>query len=237
MADYPLCIDISHHNTVQSFDQVSEAGIIGVIHKATEGSSFSDADYWTNRDAAHAAGLEWASYHFLKHGNVAAQIDNFLSIVDPDDGERVVIDYEDEKATLEDLRAAITEIRSARPDLEITVYSGHLLKEHLGGDYDPILATTSLWIAHYTDEPQPTWPYGTWPVWTLWQFTDGAKVPGMAPPTDLNRFNGSEENFRLWFNPQALAPEPAPTDQIVTINIKVPEGISVMVFVNGEPQI
>jgi lysozyme len=57
-------IDLSHYNTVTSFQQVGMAGIIGIIHKATEGMNFVDAKYDEHRAAALSAGLLWGAYHF-----------------------------------------------------------------------------------------------------------------------------------------------------------------------------
>ncbi|MDQ3746468.1 MAG: glycoside hydrolase family 25 protein, partial [Acidobacteriota bacterium] len=51
-----VVIDLSHHNTVTSFQQVKDAGILGVIHKATEGTSFVDPRYTERRTAALAVG-------------------------------------------------------------------------------------------------------------------------------------------------------------------------------------
>jgi len=47
-------------------------------------------------------------------------------------------------------------------DLQITVYSGHLLKEQLGDSRDDFLAdNTDLWLAQYTeDESDISWPEG-----------------------------------------------------------------------------
>ena len=43
MALLNAVIDLSHHNTVTSFQDAKAAGILGVIHKATEGTIFVDA--------------------------------------------------------------------------------------------------------------------------------------------------------------------------------------------------
>ena len=51
----PLVIDLSHHNTVTDFGKIAAAGIRGVIHKATEGVTFKDAEYGPRRQAAIGA--------------------------------------------------------------------------------------------------------------------------------------------------------------------------------------
>lgn len=50
-------IDISHFQTVTSFEQVKDSGIVGVIHKATQGRTFVDAKYHARRQRAHRIGI------------------------------------------------------------------------------------------------------------------------------------------------------------------------------------
>lgn len=234
----PLIIDLSHHNTVTDFDAIRAGGTIGIIHKATEGTGYSDPEYWDRRAAAEDAGLLWASYHFLKHGDIEAQMQNFVAKVQPKPGERLVIDYEDDNCTLNDLHSSIDYLRKMAPDCEITVYSGHLIKDQLGNSKDAQLATTSLWLAQYTTG-SPSWPKGTWPTWTLWQYSDAERASGISGAVDANRFNGSVDNACLWFDPNyggdEVVPEPQPEADVVRIDITVPEGIAVVVCVNGEP--
>ena len=59
-----VVIDISHWNNVASFVEVKNDGVMGVIHKATEGFDFTDPAYLERRSQAQAAGLMWGSYHF-----------------------------------------------------------------------------------------------------------------------------------------------------------------------------
>lgn len=50
-----VVIDLSHHNEVADFGKVYASGVRGVIHKATQGSTFIDADYASRRATAQAA--------------------------------------------------------------------------------------------------------------------------------------------------------------------------------------
>src|SRR4029077_7575899 len=51
------------------------------ISKATEGTSFVDVNYVRNRDWTVGHGWPFLGYHFLAHGNIAAQVDHVLSVV------------------------------------------------------------------------------------------------------------------------------------------------------------
>lgn len=245
MANDLVVVDLSHHNATPDFVTAKNAGLIGVIHKATEGTSYKDSKYESRKAAAQAAGVAFCSYHFLKSGYVEQQMDFYLDTVKPVPGERVVIDYEDAKVVLSDLRTAIKRIRARDPSLQITVYSGHTIKDQLGSAYDELLASTSLWIAQYTSAAAPSWPKGTWKTWTLWQYSDGSaggspkNLNGIAAPHDCNAFNGSRENCLKWMLPAGAAPqpepepEPSPETPVVKINIEV-EGAQVLISVNGE---
>lgn len=208
----PLCIDVSHHQPEPNWAKVKAGGTVGVILKATEGLTYVDPTFGSRREAAKSVGLAVSSYHFLKHGQAGQQIAHYLDVVSPQRGERVVIDYEDTSCNLGDLRDAVLALQAAGLDLQITVYGGGMLKGQLGQNRDDVLAKTSLWIAHYTSMAQPVWPKATWPVWTLWQYTDSASVDGIQGPVDGNRFNGPAGNLLKWLSPAqpVQAPPPAP---------------------------
>lgn len=234
----PLVIDLSHHNPEPVWEALKAIGVVGIIHKATEGTGFLDPTYRKRKAAAFAAGLCWSSYHFLKHGNIAAQMDWYLGQAGAAAGDRVVIDYEDQACTLDDLHQAVQHILDERPDLQITVYSGHLLKGQLGSKRDALLADhTSLWLAQYA--PKPSWPTETYKFWSLWQYTDSASVAGISGKVDANKWNGPLDKLPGWFHQEEkiVEPEPTPAPQpevaVVSINIDAPAGVEVKISVNG----
>ena len=82
----------------------------------------------------------------------------YLDTINPVPGERMVIDYEEDGCTLDDLHEAVRALLDDPRKLQVTVYSGHLLKEQLGDTRDDLLAKhTDLWLAQYTSGT-PTWP-------------------------------------------------------------------------------
>ena len=68
-------IDLSHHNPTPDWAKLKAAGCIGVIHKATEGTSYKDPTLYDRAKDAMAAGLKWSTYHFLRPGSMSAQMD------------------------------------------------------------------------------------------------------------------------------------------------------------------
>jgi lysozyme len=238
MTDTPVCIDISHWQGYPDFNEVARAGVLGVIHKATEGTTYVDPNCARNCANALNAGLAIATYFWLKPGDARSQVEFYLSTIDPLPGERVVIDYEEDGCTLDMLREAVQALLDYALDLKITVYSGHLLKEQLGDDRDDFLAeNTDLWLAQYSSESNITWPDGTYPDWALWQYSESGEVDGIdGALVDLNKFDGDGDDFLDWINPAGGVPTPpfppVPTET-VDIAITAPEGVTVTVTVNG----
>ncbi len=196
-------IDVSHHNgTSLDFNKAKADGIVGVIHKASQGMGNLDALYKTNRKKATAAGMLWGAYHFATGGDGAKQADIFLNAVGDPAGVLMVLDFEPNTAgptmDLNEAHTFVTHIFQATGRWP-GFYSGHLIKDLLKGQKDPILANCWLWLAQYgaTAVVQPTWP-----TWTMWQYTDGSDgkepVKGIGH-CDRDRFNGDEDHLRtLW---------------------------------------
>lgn len=231
----PLVVDLSHWQEHVDFAALKAGGTVGVILKCTEGTTYLDPRFNERYFAAMDAGLAVSTYHFLHHGSVDEQMRFYVEMLQPDPGERMCIDHEDAACSLDDLRQAVEALRRLDEKVEITVYGGHLIKDQLGQDRDPLLARTSLWIAHYTEADEPDWPRGTWPVWSLWQYTDVATAEGVEGAVDGNCFNGSIEQCLAWFGPADVAP-PAPPEPkpLVLVQITQPPGVKVSVVVNGE---
>jgi lysozyme len=200
-----VVVDISHHNGNVDLVKAKQSGIVGVIHKATQGNSMLDNKYETNRQKAQAAGLLWGAYHFGTKADGAAQADFFLSKANADGQTLLVLDYEPNgnlTMTLDQARAFVSRVNQVTGRFP-GLYSGSLIKEQLGGKpADPILSQCFLWLAQYANAPVHI-PQ-TWATWTLWQYTDGVAGPG--PHTvdgigacDRDQFNGTLEQLQtLW---------------------------------------
>jgi lysozyme len=122
-------VDISHHNGNVDLGKAQQAGIVGVIHKATQGSSMVDNMYQQNRQKAQAAGLLWGAYHFGTKGDGAAQADFFLQKVNPDAQTLLVLDYEpngNSTMTLDQARAFVARVNEVTGRFP-SFYSGSLI--------------------------------------------------------------------------------------------------------------
>jgi lysozyme len=197
-------VDLSHHNDVVDLARAKGNGILGVIHKATQGTTYTDGKYGTNRQQASDAGLFWGAYHFGIGGDGVAQADHFLSVVSPGSDDLIVLDFEANpqgpSMTLEEARAFVTHIHDQTGRFP-GLYAGHYLKELLGTNTDPLLARCWFWLAQFG--PTPVVP-ANWNTWTFWQYTDGGlgptphEVDGIGP-CDRDKFNGDEAALKTFW--------------------------------------
>jgi lysozyme len=203
-----VVIDVSHHNSVVSFHAVKASGIVGVIHKATQGTGYEDPEYGQRRVRALSVDLFWGAYHFGTRGDVAGQVEHFLNVVNPGPTDLLVLDWEphpqDRTMTLAEAEDFVQRLRNAVGRFPV-LYSGQgFLREKLGNrtPNQTVLSGCPLWIARYSSEAPKVPP--AFPTFTMWQYTDGGlgpqphQVPGIGR-CDRDKFNGDEAGLRrLW---------------------------------------
>jgi len=237
MSEAVKCIDISHHQDFPDFAKVKAAGVIAMIHKATEGSSYVDKNRTTNINNATKAGIKCCTYHWLSPDSSAqSQMEFYLKTVDPVPGERMVIDYEENGCTLSQLKDAVRVLLDDPRELQVTIYSGHLLKEQLNGRDAFLADNTDLWLAQYTSGT-PTWSTATYPQWALWQYSESGTVDGITGSlVDLDRCNGSDAELLQWISPAGKQPMPNPEPEAAAVYIVLNTTglVSINLSVNGE---
>lgn len=191
-------IDLSHHNTIpQDLTATKAAGVLGLIHKLTEGSGFVDEKAAARNYLADEAGLLWGVYHFLRPGDMAAQVDFFVKTAREldvlDDRSLVCVDYEDPDVSLAELYEALAAMRTLTGRAPV-LYAGGVLKDKGGAEALPELRAFRLWLAQYADEL--VLPAGFDHFWA-WQFTDEGTIAGVNSPVDLNHYAKAPERLRL----------------------------------------
>jgi lysozyme len=206
MALLNAVIDLSHHNTVTSFQKIKDAGILGIIHKATQGTGFIDNKYAGRRSGARDAGLMFGSYHFGIRGDPKGQADHYLEKADPGEKDLIVLDFEPNSnggtMTLREAEAFVERVQDQTGRFP-GLYSGEsFINEKLGDNTDTVLKECFLWIAKFSAQKPKVPP--AFPFFTLHQYTDGNvgpephTVPGVGP-CDRDKFNGSEAGLRRLF--------------------------------------
>jgi lysozyme len=200
-------IDLSHHNKVSSFKKVSDAKILDVILKATQGFNYKDPTFKNNKNGVTGAGMRFGAYHFGVGGDPVAQADFFLSVVG--DTKLLVLDFEannhGSSMTLLEAEAFVHHIftQTGRyPGL----YSGHTVKEalaaaNISSPEKTELSKCWLWYARYGAEPLIP---KVWDRWTMWQYTDGGagaqphSVDGVGR-CDRDMFDGTESELAAFW--------------------------------------
>ena len=227
----PMVIDLSHWNTVKSFADVKKAGIVGVIHKATESTGYADDTYDSRMASAQSAGLLWGAYHFLRPGNMKTQAQFFVDVAG--DIDLYAADHEDPAVDLDDLKEFLVQVEALTGVLPV-IYSGHVLKEQLGSSADPELEKYLLWLAQYSSTP--SWPTAIWPSYWIWQYTDQGSIAGMSGAVDLNQYQGTAEELVADWTGRAAPPPDMVVGEppSVTISIETKGKVKVTVLTDEE---
>jgi len=196
-------VDLYHGDVVESFARARQAGLLGVIHKATQGLKIVDPAYASRRRDAVAVGLLWGAYHFLTNETLAGQVTHFLSTAQPDQHTLVALDFEpysNHTATLGQARAFLQAVRRELGRRAV-LYSGNLIKELLGNTADPFFGSHRLWLAQYGTKPRVQ---RSWKTYWLWQYSgDGIGpepwtidgIPGASGHIDCNQYDGDVEQL------------------------------------------
>jgi len=192
-------IDLSHFNTVTSFAAIKSAGIVGIIHKATQATNWSDSTYAARKTQALAAGLWWGAYHFGTNADGAAQAQYFLSKVNPGPTDLLALDFEENpqsQMTIAQAEQFVTEVFNQTGRYP-GFYSDALAGKMLGNNPSEILANCWFWRAQYGSSAPIVPP--TWSTWTMWQYTSSGPVSGLTAPCDRDTFNGTLDQLsQLW---------------------------------------
>jgi GH25 family lysozyme M1 (1,4-beta-N-acetylmuramidase) len=190
------------------WSSVATAGYKFAAIKATEGDYYVNPWAVTDMSAAKAAGLSITPYHFAipNASGGAAQAQYTLEYSGYQPGGKMLplmLDIEYDPYTSSDH----TNICYGLTPAQMTAWVGAFVNtvKSITGLY-PVIYTTANWwntctggstafgadpmlVAAYgfTSPPMPV----GWSAWTIWQYTSGGTVPGVATPgtTDLDIFN------------------------------------------------
>jgi lysozyme len=226
----PQVIDLSHYNSVSTLSAAKSAGVVGCIHKCSEGTTWCDGMLEERYRLAREAGMLWGLYHFMRPGSVSQQVNNFLTAAMTVEDENTLwaLDYEASGLKLDDVIQFLELIEKATGRSPV-LYSGHTLREALNGKPNEAISRYRLWLADYT--PPPTLPPGFDTIY-LWQYTDSATVPGIAGHVDGSTSNMSAEVLaRTWSGKpdMIVTPPPPPPVEDVEIIVKAMPGINVKI--------
>jgi GH25 family lysozyme M1 (1,4-beta-N-acetylmuramidase) len=213
-------LDVSNGNGVVDYDRVAAwRGAKGeqirfVIAKATEGHTFLDPLYASNRKAIVAAGLVPGAYHFLRPLNgaaIKAQADWFCEWADPNALHALDV----EAAGPLDVEGWVRAYRKHYPFKTLWIYTGPDLWRSTSKVPYNAAPFGPLWAAGYRPnayvgcdglDVAQAWakvtgnaglPWLGYTTWSIMQYASGnARVPGVHGAIDINAFGGTEAQLR-----------------------------------------
>lgn len=191
--DYPLIVDVSHWQDPVAPAALKAAGVMGIVHKATEigrAGNPIDEKYAERKAACLAEGLLWGAYLYFDPGDGIKQAQFFLDTVNPDGQTLLAIDLEEAGIALPDVEACIRHIYT-ETGVYPWVYTGAYVIRRILGSTSELLGKCPLWIADPNNNP-PIVPM-PWYHWTMHQYGSGL-IDGVN--YDHNHFNGSTEQLK-----------------------------------------
>jgi lysozyme len=205
---YPIRgVDVSNYQGEIDWAVLSSQNIDFAFIKSTEGSSFVDASFSNNWEAAQQTDLRVGAYHFFSYDSPGiTQAENFIRTVPSFDGMLPpVVDvefYGDKESNPPDKESVTKELQVMLSELE----------SHYG--MQPIIYTTKIVFDLYIDEEFSDYPLWIREVyfspnecsdynWTFWQYTNREKLEGyngVEEFIDMNVFFGTREEFydNIW---------------------------------------
>jgi lysozyme len=220
-------IDVSHHQGAIDWVQVAASGQRFAIAKATEGRTFVDPNYATNKAGALANGIAFGAYHFARPddgtNDAVIEADHFVDVAQLGPGNLIpVLDIErtggltQAQVTTWILTwlGRVTERLGVRP----MVYTSPSGWENRTGDTTAVADAgyTVLWVAHW-GVSEPRLPANDWNGngWTFWQYHNCGSVAGISGCVDVDWYDGTS------FDPVLI---PSPDSVPPTVAFAVPPG-------------
>ena len=175
-------VDISNHQGDVDMEKLAGQGVAFVYMKATEGSSFVDAEFKKNWKNAEEAGIPAGAYHFFSFDSKGTdQAESFIQTVGEIHGRLIpAVDAEfygeywdvppEKEAVVSELRAFIQAIEDEYGVKPVIYMSPDIYKMYLKGEFDDC----PKWVRSVYYPPFFDYRDG----WILWQYTDRERLEG-----------------------------------------------------------
>jgi len=231
-------IDLSDDNIIpESLVEARNAGVVGMIHKATEGTDLVSEKADNRIYLAKEAGMLIGLYHTLTPDAARSQVSFFADTADElglEDNWLLAVQYDDPAVPAQVLLEFLKDLEKETRRKPV-LYAGPGLLNRLA-ELEPSAKQYPLWLAQYDSVANvPT----AWGKYFLWQFTDGEngevqEVPGVDPPVACSDYLGDEEQLaNHWSHykgnvddelPEAAAPSEPGEPESGTAPVETPEG-------------
>ena len=202
-AEAALVLDPYHGNEIDLARVRRNRHVVGIIHKATEGTTVVDDAYESRRVEALELGFLWGSYHFGRPGDVELQVDAYLAAARPEARDVIALDVDGvgpEHMSLDEAAIFVSLVHDRTGRYPLLYATPHVLEQPMSDETRAQLARCPLWFARFRDRPvgvpRQTWPDGQ----VLWQFSSEirpiCRVGGADAGTDVNLYNGRLRDIR-----------------------------------------
>ncbi|MCL2859370.1 MAG: DUF4163 domain-containing protein [Oscillospiraceae bacterium] len=207
-------VDVSSYQGDIDWSILSKQNISFAYIKATEGSSLVDDKFQFNWDEANKTDLKVGAYHYFSYDSDGmSQAENFIKTVPIiSDSLPPVIDVElygdkvknvpDKAKTQEQLSILLDELQNYYGKNPIIYATDKTYNLYIKGSFDDY----NIWIRNVFCKPN----LSDYKSWTLWQYTDKAKLNGYDGKEkfiDMNVFNGTLEEFDKFVQGDMNQPE------------------------------
>ena len=220
-----------------NYDEFAD-GISGAILRGAYGI-WKDTRFDKHYDELHKRGVPLGSYHYIigKYTGTA-QADIFNQVTH---GKELKLglwnDVEDRGVSTGLTKSVVNEYHSTIEILskrKVGIYTGAYSWNEIMQADRLKYSDRPLWIASYTDqtymESNITKLTG-WKSWLMWQYTYKGRINGYPSDIDCNHFNGTEEDYKKYFNLNVIIPTPPPvtppTTGVVLPKLKVIRNVNV----------
>lgn len=214
LAEFPVQgVDVSHHQGVVNWPNLKGPTVRFAYIKATEGADFQDSNFASNWVGAQSVGIRPGAYHYFtlcKPG--VAQARNFLASMAAVHGPSLppAVDLEfggncaarpSKAAFAAELKSFVDAVRAGTgcpvvlyltPDFHASYLEGEAIDE-------------ALWVRDIYLRPHLPGRGN----WTIWQYANRGRLPGVDNFIDLNVFRGSVADFERFRCEHAQPQAPA----------------------------
>lgn len=183
-------LDVSQWQGHIDFQRVKDAGYSVVYIKAGEGSNTTDPFFEENYRKARRAGMEVGFYYYVTARSASQarhQAHHFVKITAKKEYEcRLAMDFEDliglSQGEIREIGSAflrsVEDLTKTKP-MVYSDYSNTAIWKRPITDYP-------LWLAYYNRRvPEPV---NGWRTYTVWQYSNEGRVPGISTRVDLDQF-------------------------------------------------
>lgn len=225
---YALGIDVSKWQALMDWGKAASAGARFAFIRAGSSDGATGANYTDfqfERNAAEAPKKLLVGYYwfFRPEHNAISQAEYFCNLIAGKTAHLpAALDVEVNTKNLSvsimgvRVKACLEEIERRTGRTPVVYTRASVWNPWLG---KPAWAARfPLWVAHYTERPQPFLP-SSWPAWTFWQWSAdkngrGPEFGAQSRDIDINRFAGDETALIKFAG--LTPPVPAPTNGLST---------------------